>query len=274
MLMISTGDSRFFVILSRAASLAGAARVLNVTPPAVTQRLRLLEERLGVRLIDRSGRGLALTDEGILLAQHARRVLDEIEQLADALAARRGIVSGHLRILAPLGFGRQYVAPVVTTFRAQFPEVRIDFMLSDRPLQFSEDTWDLLIYIGELHDSSLILRNLAPNERLLCASPDYLARHGMPARPDELATHSCIALKENDEDVTLWRFVPTGGGRPISIRIQPVLATNDGGVARAWALAGMGIVVRSEWDVADDIRSNRLVRVLRDWRFAPPMSSR
>jgi DNA-binding transcriptional LysR family regulator len=267
--MISTDDLRFFVVLSDSASLAGAARALNVTPPAVTQRLRLLEERLGVRLIDRSGRGVSLTDEGMLLEQRARRVLDEIEQLADALAARRGVVSGHLRIVAPLGFGRRHVAPAVMAFRAQYPDIRIDLMLSDRPFHASDESWDLLIYIGELKDSALLIRNLAPNDRFLCAAPAYLARHGVPVRPEDLASRSCIALKENDEDVTLWRLLPADARRPASIRIKAALATNDGGVARAWALAGMGIVMRSEWDVAEDLRSGRLVRVLPDWRLAP-----
>ena len=228
--MISTEDLRFFATVSSVASLAAAARALNVTPPAVTQRLRLLEERLGVRLVDRSGRRLALTDEGILLAEHAGRVVEEINSIADALAARRDVVSGHLRILAPLGFGRRYVAPVVASFRAQFPEVQIDLLLSDRPFHFREETWDVLVHIGELRDSELVMHKLAPNGRFLCAAPAYLARHGEPARPEELSRHACIVLKENDEDITLWRLTPALGGRAASVRVRPSLTTNDGGV--------------------------------------------
>src|SRR5271168_2676888 len=123
--MISTDDLKFFVTVSGAASLAGVARALNVTPPAVTQRLRLLEERLGILLVDRSGKRLTLTDEGLLLAESAQRVLDDIAQIADALADRRGVVSGHLRVLAPLGFGRRYVAPVLAAFLGHFPDVQI-----------------------------------------------------------------------------------------------------------------------------------------------------
>jgi DNA-binding transcriptional LysR family regulator len=264
--MISTDDLRFFVALSGAASLAAAARVMNVTPSAVTQRLRLLEDRLGVRLVDRSGRRLALTDEGLLLAQHAQRVLDDLGQIADTLAARRGIVSGHLRILAPLGFGRRYVAPVAAAFSTAFPDVQIDLMLSDRPFQYREEIWDVLIYIGELRDSTLVGRTLAPNARFLCASPDYVARHGMPETPSDLARHSCIVLKENDENITLWRLAPEEDGNAVGVRIHPTLTTNDGGVARAWALAGMGIVMRSEWHVAEDLAEGRLVTVLPGWR--------
>ncbi|HVE21390.1 MAG TPA: LysR family transcriptional regulator [Acidocella sp.] len=267
--MISTDDLRFFVTLSDFVSLAAVARALNVTPSAVTQRLRLLEERLGVRLVDRSGRRLALTDEGRLLAQHAQNVLNDIGQIADMLAARRGVVSGHLRILAPLGFGRRYVAPVAAAFRTAFPDVQIDLMLSDRPFQFREEIWDVLIYIGELRDSALVGRTLAPNARLLCAAPDYVARHGMPATPNDLACHSCIVLKENDENITHWRLAPERDGNAVSVRIRPALTTNDGGVARAWARAGMGIVMRSEWDVAEDLAAHKLVEVLPGWRVPP-----
>src|ERR1700733_3312592 len=208
--MISTDDLKFFVVMSNFASLAAVARALNVTPSAITQRLQLLEERLGVRLADRAGRRLALTDEGQLLAQRAQTVLDDIGQITDMLAARRGVVSGRLRILAPLGFGRRYVAPVAASFRTAFPDVQIDLMLSDRPFQFREEIWDVLVYIGDLHDSALVGRTLAPNARFLCASPDYIARHGMPVAPSDLASHSCIVLKENDENITHWRLAPAG----------------------------------------------------------------
>lgn len=142
-------------------------------------------------------------------------------------------------------------------------------MLSDRPFQFREEIWDVLIYIGELRDSALVGRTLAPNARFLCASPDYVARHGMPMTPGDLAGHSCIVLKENDENITHWRLAPEGEGNAVSVRIHPSLTTNDGGVARAWALAGMGIVMRSEWDVAEDLAARQLVEVLPGWRVPP-----
>ena len=148
--MFSVDDLRFVVTLSGSVTLAAAARNMNVTPPAVTNAGRLLEERLGVRLVNRLGRRLALTDEGLLFVQHAATILDDMAHMTDALTARRHVVSGHLRILAPLGFGRRHVAPVVAAFRMQFPDLQIDLNLSDRPLQFRDDTWDVLIYIGGL----------------------------------------------------------------------------------------------------------------------------
>src|SRR5258706_15656031 len=265
--MISTDDLRFFVPLAASSSLAAAARALNVTPPAVTQRLRLMEERLGLHLVDRSGRRMVLTDEGDHLAERGRLILDEIGELADTLAARRAVVSGHLRVVAPLGFGRRYIAPDAARFRSLHPEVTLSLMLFARPAQLAEDAWDLMLYVGHLRNSSLITQRLAPNERFLCAAPEYLARAGTPSRPADLVKHNCIALRENDEDVTMWRFHPAQRGKPVRIRIDPTLSSNDGEVTHAWALAGAGVIMRSEWDVAEDLRAGRLVRVLHDWRL-------
>src|SRR5712672_2365228 len=267
--MISTDDLRFFVTLAASSSLAAAARALNVTPPAVTQRLRLIEERLGLHLVDRSGRRMVLTDEGDHLAERGRLILDEIGELADTLAARRAVVSGHLRVVAPLGFGRRYVAPAAARFRTLHPEVTLSLMLFDRPAQLAEDAWDLMLYVGELRNSSLITQWLAPNERFLCAAPGYLSRAGILSGPADLLKHNCIALRENDEDVTMWRFKPAQRGKPVRIRIEPTLSSNDGEVTHDWALAGAGVIMRSEWDVADDLRAGRLVRVLNDWRLPP-----
>jgi DNA-binding transcriptional LysR family regulator len=137
--MISTEDLHFFIVLASAVSLADAARKLDVTPPAVTQRLRLLENRLGMRLIDRSGRRMVLTDEGELLAVRGRRICDDMGNLSDTLASRRGTVAGHLRVIAPLGFGQRYVAPAIAEFRGLYPEVSASLMLSDRPARISDD---------------------------------------------------------------------------------------------------------------------------------------
>jgi DNA-binding transcriptional LysR family regulator len=212
---------------------------------------------------------MVLTDEGDHLARGGRGILDEIDELADTLVARRAVVSGHLRVVAPLGFGRRYVAPAAALFRAMHPKVTLSLMLSDRPARLADDAWDLMLYVGELRSSSLIAQQLAPNERYVCASPEYLARAGTPSHPTDLLKHNCIVLRENDEDVTMWRFTPLRRRTPAGIRIDPTLSSNDGEVIRAWALTGAGIIMRSEWDVADDLREGRLVRVLKDWQLPP-----
>lgn len=264
--MITTDDLQFFATLVGARSLAAAARDLNVSPSAVTQRLRALEARLAVHLIDRSGRGLVLTDDGEMLAERGRELLSRLGDLEDALAERRGEVLGHLRVVAPLGFGRRYVAPTVAAFHARHAKASIDLVLSDDLGRVPGGSWDIAIHVGETESAaaSLMMRRLAANQRFACAAPAYLASHGEPVTPEELEAHACIALRENHEDVTLWRFRPVAGGPEARVRIRPQLASNDGEVVRDWAIAGHGIIVRSEWDVADDLRAGRLVRLLKE----------
>src|SRR5215212_581765 len=203
--MISTADIQFFAAIARSLSLAAAALELNVTPSAVTQRLRELERRVGVRLVERTGRRITLTDEGELLATRGQAIAGDLASLGEVLAARRGVVAGQLRVLAPLGFGRRYVAPAASRFCADHAEVRLELALSDRLGRVPETAWDVAVHIGELRDSSLVAHRLAPNERFVCASPDFVARHSAPDEPARLRDYACIALRENDEDVTLWR---------------------------------------------------------------------
>ena len=181
---------------------------MNVTPPAVTQRLRLAKDRLGLRLVDQWGRRMVLTDEGNPLADGARRILDEIGELADTLTARRAVVSGHLRVVALLGFGRRYVAPAASRFRTIYPGVTLRLMFSDRPAQLADDAWDLMQYGGRLRNSSLIKQYLATNERHVCAAPKCLSQAGIPNEPRDLLKHKCIALWEDDEDVTMCALIP------------------------------------------------------------------
>jgi DNA-binding transcriptional LysR family regulator len=261
--MLTSDDLRFFAAVAGAPSLAATARRLSVTAPAVSLRLRNLEERLGVRLIHRSSRRMTLTDEGVLLAEHAEHVLRSIDEVADLLSERRGVVRGHLRIAAPAGFGRRHVGPAIARFRADCPNVRVTLELSDHPIQLKPEAWDMVIHIGAAPSADLQMVTLAQNRRLLCASPDYIARNGKPGCPADLEHHSCLALQENDEDVTLWRF--TRGAEQAAIRVSASLQCNDGEVLRNWGCGGLGVIVRSEWDVADDLRAGRLIRLLPEW---------
>jgi DNA-binding transcriptional LysR family regulator len=265
--MLSIDDLRFFATLAMSPSLTAAARDLGVTPPAVTQRLRLLETKLRVSLVERSTRHLQLTNEGQLLAQRGRRILDEVSELTNDLSARQGDVAGQLRIVAPFGFGRRFIAPMAADFCKEHPRVTLSLILSESPARLGADSWDLLVHVGELKDSSLVVHRLAPNDRLICAAPSYLAQRGEPTRPEDLKEHDCAALRENDEDVTLWRFRDSGG-KIRTARIDPHLSSNDGEIVRRWALAGLGIIMRSEWDVAEDIREGRLVRILGHYQLA------
>jgi DNA-binding transcriptional LysR family regulator len=262
--MISSEDLRFFDVLTKSASLAEAARKLDVTPPAVTQRLRALEERIGIRLIDRSGRKMTLTDEGALVASHGTIVAEAMEALTEALADRKKAVSGHLRVAAPHGFGRLHVAPVVDAFAKAHPGVTITLDLSDHPGAQLVESSDVIIHIGPPGPLNQIVTTLAPNRRILCASPAYLADAAPVRSPSDLMRHRCLVVRENDEDVTLWRFLHSSR-EPETVRIRPTMCSNDGAVVREWAIAGQGVAIRSEWNVAADLAAGRLKRVLPSW---------
>ena len=264
--MLTLADLDFFGAVARSRSLAAAARALDVTPSAVTQRLQDLERRVGLRLVVRSGHRIALTDEGELLSARGQAITDDVAQLVDTFATRRGEVVGHLRVLAPLGFGRRFIAPLVARFAAEHPAITVSLVLSDRPARVPEAAWDVAVHVGERREGALSPRRVAPNGRVLCAAPAYVAQHGSPATPQALAAHRCIALRENDEDVTLWRF--TDASKHVHhVRVSPVLSSNDGDVVREWALCGDGIIARSEWSVADDLRDGRVVQLLTGWRL-------
>jgi DNA-binding transcriptional LysR family regulator len=262
--MFSSDDLRFFQVLAKSATLAECARKLDVTPPAVTQRLRALEARIGIRLIERSGRKISLTDEGALVASHGTIVVDAMEALTEALGDRKKAVSGHLRIAAPHGFGRLHVAPVVDAFARTHPGVTVSLDLSDHPGAQLVEASDIIIHIGAPGASNQIVTTLAPNRRILCASPDYLAQASPIQAPSDLMRHRCLVVRENDEDVTLWRLLHPARG-PETVRIHPAMCSNDGAVVREWALAGQGVAVRSEWNVASDLAAGRLKRVLPAW---------
>jgi DNA-binding transcriptional LysR family regulator len=260
-LTITSQDLEFFAVVAEAKSLAAAARSLDVTLSAVSQRLQSLERRLGVRLVTRSARQLTLTAEGQLLMARGQSIINDLVELAETVTHRASAVGGHLRVLAPFGFGRTYVAPAAAEFGQRHSDVTIELHVSDRIGRVPDSTWDVAVHIGVLHDSTLVAHPLAPNARIACAAPGFLERWGMPETPADLRRIPCIAIRENDEDVTLWRFIAPDGDR-VSVRIEPRLSSNDGEVVREWAVEGNGIMVRSEWSVARDLRDGRLVRVL------------
>ena len=262
--MLSSDDLRFFCALASQPSLSATARLLDVTPSSVTQRLQAIEDKLELKLADRQGRGIVLTEEGQVLAERAQAILADMEALQLALHEQRNELAGRLRVLAPMGFGSAHVAPLAARFRALHPALAVELELSDRPNQRLHEGWDVVIHIGPLRDSSLRQQVLARNRRFLCAAPAYLARHGTPSTLEELAGHAFLALRENEEDSTRWKLLPSGAGQYRTLRVEPVLACNDGRVVKQWALDGHGIMQRSEWDVAGELRGGHLRRVLPD----------
>jgi len=270
--MIKIDDLRLMATLARCVSLSEAARVLNVTPSALSMRLRALERELGLSLAMRNARMLTLSADGELLAQEAVALLSRLEQLPDLFERGAQSVKGKLRVAAPFGYGRQHIAPLIVRLARLYPELHVQLDLRETPWPERAEA-DIVFHIGSVRDSSWVARTIAENERWVCASPAYLNKHGAPRTPRDLLNHPCICIRENDEDVTLWHFRKERGtadgrlGARESVRIHPAMQSNDGGTARYWAEQGLGLVLRSQWDVEEVVRKGKLVRVLEEWQF-------
>lgn len=263
--MDAVSDLGFFVLLARSGSLAACAQQLGVTPPTVSKRLAALERRLGVRLLNRSTRRMALTPEGEAYVADGTQLMEELNALEQRVAAARATPRGLLRVQATLGFGRRYVAPLVSQFMQQQPDVDVLLQLSDKPPTRDQPHYDVMVRVGPLPDARWNARRLAPNRRVLVASPLYLKQFGEPRTPTELHQHRCIVIRQDDDTFGTWHL--RQAGRTETVKVRGRCSTNDGETAMAWALDGHGILLRSEWDAAAYVRSGRLQRVLPGWSF-------
>lgn len=263
-LMLTFADLELVTAISAGGSLSEAARKLRVTTAALSMRLRKLEGELGLKLASRESRCLVLTEDGERLAEEGKRLLHSLEELSESMIADDHQLQGKLRLSAPFGFGRLRLAPILARFAKLHPKLKIELDLKETPWP-DRNSCDAVIHIGAISDSSWTAQVLASNERWLCASPAYLKKQGIPEKPGDLASHRCICIRENDEHVTLWHLHKKTKSQ--SVRIAPSMTTNDGGVARRWAESDLGLVLRSQWDVAESIANGVLVRVLSDWQF-------
>ena len=264
---VQPADLAFFSTLSSAGSLSAAARELGLTPAAVSKRLTQMEQRAGVPLVNRTTRRMMLTPEGELYLERARRILDEIDELAQLLGSAKKNPKGLLRVNATLGFGRSHVGPAISRFVGRYPQVAVQLQLSVTPPPLTEDAFDVCIRFGEPPDTRVVARRLAANRRLLVAAPAYIARHGMPANARELCRHNCIGIRQGDEAYGVWRLTSGRGAsrKTETVRIHGNLTTNDGEIAVKWALEGHGILMRAEWDISDYLEDGQLVAVLPEY---------
>ena len=261
---VQPADLGFFSVLAGSGSLSAAARELGVTTPAVSKHLALMEQRVGVALVNRTTRRMSLTPEGELYLEHARRILGEIEDMEELLGVSKATPKGLLRVNATLGFGRSHVAPLISRFVRKYPQVEVQLQLSVNPPPLTDDAFDVCIRFGAPPDARVIAKHIAPNRRLLCASPAYLAKFDTPRVPNDLTKHNCIGIRQGEEAYGVWRL-STGRGNNASteaVKTRGNLATNDGEIAVNWALDGHGILMRAEWDIERHLKSGRLVQVL------------
>jgi DNA-binding transcriptional LysR family regulator len=252
-------EMQTFTAVVDAGSFVRASETLGLSKAAVSRHLADLEERLGVRLLQRSTRRLALTEDGQLFYARARELLAGLAEAEAELATRSGEALGLLRINAPPAFGVRHLAPLWGAFRERNPRVVLEVILSDRLIDPIEEGFDIAIRIGELTSSNLIARRLATTRRLLCASPDYLDRHGWPRTPDELAGHQVISYGHYAAR-SEWHF--DGPHGLTSVRIDACIYTNSGETCRAAALAHQGIVLQPSYLVGDALRSGALVELM------------
>jgi DNA-binding transcriptional LysR family regulator len=255
-------DWELFATIVEAGSLSAAARAHGLSPAMVSKRLARLEARLGARLVHRTTRRLVVTEAGRAFHDEAVAILAAARAAEARVAGGGGEPSGRLRVSAPASFGRRHVAPHLAPFLAAHPKVALELDLTDAFVDLIGDRVDVAIRIGAAAGGSLVSTVLAPNRRLLCAAPAYLARHGAPATLDDLARHRLLAA----DTQTPWRL--DGPDGETAIAVESVVRTNASEIARELAIAGAGIALRSLWDVAGALADGRLVRVLPEWEGA------
>ena len=254
-------------------SLAAAARALNTTPSAVTKRLAALEAALGQRLFQRTTRRVSATSEGDTLCDRARVLLQGFSELEAELQERKTEPTGTIRLAATFGFGRLWLGTALAQFQARYPRINIELQLTELLPDLARDQFDGAIWLWSVQGqraSDWVSRRLARNQRVLVAAAAYLGQHGTPKTLDDLARHSCLIVRENGhpaaQGFALWplhKLHPRDGDKAkVSIRVQGPLSSNSGELVRDWCLSGRGIMLRSLWDIAPQLASGQLVRVL------------
>lgn len=272
-MMESLAPMRHFVATVRGGSFSEAARQLGCTPSAVSRQVGALEADLGVRLFTRTTRRLSLTEAGATLFEQAERILGEIDDMQESVRAVDARPRGLLSVTAPIVYGRLHLAPLLPDFLARYPEVHLNLVLSDSVVDLLENDMDVAVRIAALPDSSLIARRLAPVERVICGSPAYLQRRGMPATPAALTDHDCLPFRFHTAanvwraGSNVWRLQGEAGVEEIAVS-GPFTANNADALVTA-ALAGLGLILVPTWLVSDHLRDGALVPVLGDYLVSP-----
>lgn len=259
-------DLRVFMLVARRAGFAAAAEELGVSPAFVSKRVSLLEQTLNVVLLHRTTRRVTITEEGERIYEWAQRILQDVDEMMDELSDVRQVPQGTLRIISSFGFGRRVVAPALSALALQYPQLELRFDVQDRLVDLVNEGVDLDIRVGDDIAPNLIARQLAANHRVLCASPQFLARYPPPKQLSDLAALPCLVIKERDHPFGIWQLHSKEGQH--AIKVTGPLSSNHGEIVHQWCLDGQGIALRSWWDVRENIASGHLVHVLPEF-FQP-----
>jgi LysR family transcriptional regulator, transcriptional activator for dmlA len=256
-------DLRLFCAVVRHMSFIATATESGASPAYVSKRIALLEEVLQVRLLHRTTRRVSLTADGETVYRWAQRILEDVEQMVESVTTSKTTPRGLLRISTGAGFGRKKLAPALSELAMHYPLLRIQLELLSRPVDLIAEGFDIDIRIGGDSEPNLMVKRIAENSRVLCAAPSYLERRGMPADVHDLERHDCIVIRERDQSFGVWRLQGLQGVE--TVRVSGSLSCSNGEIVHQWAVDGHGIILRSTWDVAEDLREGRLVRVLPDY---------
>lgn len=258
--MTAISDLEIFARVARTGNMSAAGRDMGLSPAVVSKRVSLLEERLGARLFQRTTRHLTLTETG---EGYYRRVVDILSLLDEAhdFVSRRNVQPrGVLKVSVPTSFSRFHIAPYIGTFQERYPEIELEMNLSDHFVDLVREGYDAAIRIGELQDSSLVARKLAADNRVLCAAPAYILKHGMPTTVDELEQHNLLAAGAQEH----WRIDGPSGSH--QIRARGNARSNSADFMREAIIAGLGIGLRSTWDIGPELRNGSLQVIMADYR--------
>jgi len=252
-----------FVEVIEHESFTDAADSLGVSKSFVSKQISRLEDRLGVRLINRTTRQLHLTDAGAAFFDRAKRIVEDIDEAERSVMQLNTRPRGTLRISAPMSFGLEYLSPVLNDFLCDHEELSLDLELSDRNVDLIDEGFDLAVRIANLRDSSFMARKLAPAELMVVASPEYLAKHGRPQKAHDLSDHMCMQYTYQASG-TNWRLI-SPSGQDVSVPITGRIKANNGNVLRDAAVRGVGLAILPDFICTRDVAEGRLVRVLEDW---------
>jgi DNA-binding transcriptional LysR family regulator len=261
--MLTLGNLALFLRIVEKGSLAAAGRELGLSAASVSERLVALEKYYGAALLNRTTRAISLTDEGRLLVLGGRRLLAEADELEALIRLGVEKISGPIRLSAPIDLGRSTVVPILDAFQAEHPEVTIDLNLTDGYVDLVGQGQDFAIRYGELADSTLRVKRLVENRRIVCAAPAYLAARGTPQHPDDLVQHECLVMRYGLTTDRDWPFLIDGKERRVIVQGHRI--ANDGELVRVWCRNGLGIARKSRLDVEADLKTGALVEVLQDF---------
>ncbi|MCG7530388.1 LysR family transcriptional regulator [Psychrobium sp. MM17-31] len=256
---MNTDYLQLFIKIAQYQNISAAGELLGLSPAVASAHIGKLEQQLGVRLLHRTTRQVSLTEDGHAFLPHAENVIASVEAAKASVGATDAKPNGTLRVAAPASFGRMHLLPALTDFFEQFPQIKVDLKLSDTIIDLVEGGFDIAIRNAPLKDSSLVARKLAPDNRVLCASPDYLKQFGHPQTPDDLKNHQCITLM----GIENWQFQTVTGQQ--TIKATGNLRTDNGEAIRDACVNGLGITINSSWSAYQHIQNGELVPILTDY---------